>query len=96
MTVESSITSNTAGTRVFPGPRNATQIYVTSRILGSTDSLAATLQAIPLPTDNGPSRFFYDSATSTAIDQSRRSLEEGLRRTIEWFRAAPEWSPRVT
>jgi nucleoside-diphosphate-sugar epimerase len=24
------------------------------------------------------------------------SLEEGLRRTIDWFRAAPEWSPRVT
>ncbi len=23
-------------------------------------------------------------------------LEEGLRRTIDWFRAAPEWSPRVT
>lgn len=23
-------------------------------------------------------------------------LEEGLRRTIEWFRAAPEWSPRLT
>jgi UDP-glucose 4-epimerase len=23
-------------------------------------------------------------------------LEEGLRRTIDWFRAAPDWSPRVT
>ena len=23
-------------------------------------------------------------------------LEEGLRRTIDWFRSAPEWSPRVT
>ena len=23
-------------------------------------------------------------------------LEEGLRRTIDWFRAAPEWSPRLT
>jgi UDP-glucose 4-epimerase len=28
--------------------------------------------------------------------EPRVPLEEGLRRTIDWFRAAPEWSPRVT
>jgi len=64
------------------------------------EAQAPALDALLVPVGGGGliagMAAWYGGRTRILGVEPKVPLEEGLRRTIDWFRAAPEWSPRVT
>jgi hypothetical protein len=61
-------------------PRNAIQQFLYNRIIGSpSSSLSLTLLSTPLPASTGTSVELYVATVSTAIENSRQEVTEGVR-----------------